>query len=141
MKEAKYNLWTFPAEYRCITTNGIVKNNGELVMGAGIALEAKRRFPKLPMKLGEYVDEFGNVPFVCFEENIITFPTKHHWKDPSDLDLIVSSAKLIVNRVNVYTIGSVALTRPGCGNGNMVWSEVKPLIEDILDNRFTVCSF
>lgn len=29
----------------CVTTNGIVKSNGELVMGAGCALAFKKQFP------------------------------------------------------------------------------------------------
>lgn len=52
MKEAQGDLWTLPAEFRCITTNGIwSKNTGEAVMGAGVALDAKRRYPDLPRRL------------------------------------------------------------------------------------------
>ena len=32
----------------CCTTNKIVKNNGELVMGAGIAKQFKAKYPDLP---------------------------------------------------------------------------------------------
>jgi len=44
MKEDKGDLWGYPADYRCVTTNGVVKPNGKLVMGAGVALDAKRLF-------------------------------------------------------------------------------------------------
>ena len=33
--------------------NGVVKKDGCAVMGGGIALEAKERFPNLPKRLGE----------------------------------------------------------------------------------------
>jgi hypothetical protein len=32
----------------------------------------------------------------------------------------------------------VLLPRPGCGNGHRTWDEVCPVIEPILDDRFTV---
>ena len=31
-----------------------------------------------------------------------------------------------------------ALVRPGCGNGQLQWGDVRPEIVDILDDRFTV---
>ena len=43
MKEIKGNFWETPAKYKCITTNGIVKKNGDTVMGAGISKEAVER--------------------------------------------------------------------------------------------------
>lgn len=36
------NMWAIPADAYCITTNGFVKKNGEAVMGAGCAKEARR---------------------------------------------------------------------------------------------------
>ena len=34
------DLWSYPADYRVVTTNGIIKKDGEAVMGAGVGLLA-----------------------------------------------------------------------------------------------------
>ena len=139
MKESSGDLWTIDAEYRVVTTNGIVTTNG-LVMGAGVALQAKGRFPRLPRALGKLVREFGNVPFLLKQERLITLPTKNHWRDPSDISLIVSGVHRLVELVNGHNISSVAMTRPGCGNGWLDWDVVKAEIENVLDDRFVVLS-
>src|SRR5687767_10030200 len=100
MLKSAGNLWTYPAEYRLITTNGVVKSNGELVMGAGVAKQAKEKYPNLPKVLGQYVSLYGNRPFILTNEKLITFPTKEHFKEDSDLILIEKSAKFIVDIVN-----------------------------------------
>lgn len=139
MKEDSGNLWTYDAEFRVITTNGDVTKNG-LVMGAGVALQAKRRFPDLPKRLGWLVTESGNQPYYFEREGIITLPTKHHWRNPSTIELIVSSIWKLVTLVDDLEITSVVMTRPGCGNGQLQWPDVRLVIEPLLDNRFTVLS-
>jgi O-acetyl-ADP-ribose deacetylase (regulator of RNase III) len=137
MREERGDLWSYPAEYRCVTTNGVVLR-GQLVMGKGVALQAKKLYPDLPFTLGVWVKRYGNRPFRCRKEGIITFPTKHDWHDDSSLSLILASARAIVEMVNKFGIQSVALPRPGCGNGNLSWQEVGPALAEILDDRFVV---
>lgn len=138
MIEATGDLWSFPADFRCITTNGVVDLRGFLVMGAGCALQAKKRFPALPSVLGGYVWKYGNRAFIHHPSRIITFPTKHNWQDKSDLALICQSAIQVSAIADKYDISSIVVPRPGCGNGGLMWSKVGPLLADILDNRFTV---
>ena len=33
---------------------------------------------------------------------------------------------------------SVLLPKPGCANGGLNWEQVKPLLEQYLDDRFTI---
>lgn len=138
MIEIVGDIWSSSIQYKCVTTNGVLRNNGELVMGAGIALQAKQRFPELPARLGKNVSMFGNKPFIFHDIGIISFPTKHHWKDKSDIGLIRQSAEHIVGFVKALSIKEVALTRCGCGLGGLVWSNVKSVLEPILDDRFKV---
>lgn len=139
MREDIGDLWTYPAQYRVVTTNGIVsERTGCLIMGAGVALEAKKRFPGLPEKLGAWVVEYGNRAFICKPEGLLTFPTKHHWHDPSDVKLIRLSALQSLAIADKYDLRSIAMTRPGCGNGGLTWDFVKPYVEDVLDDRFVV---
>ena len=135
------NLWNFhELAPVCVTTNGILKKNGELVMGAGIALQAKQYFRALPGKAGIAVEMYGNHCFYFMEERIFTFPTKHDWRDPSDITLIERSCHELVQITDNNNFHRVYLPRPGCANGQLEWEEVRDVIEPILDNRFTVVS-
>ena len=44
----------------CITTNGFTKNNGDAVMGMGIAKQMAEKFPELPTLLGRAIRANGN---------------------------------------------------------------------------------
>lgn len=148
MKEITGNIFDIPADAICVTTNGVLKGNKELVMGAGIALEFKKRFPGLPSDLGILVEKYGNHVFLTYQHTakgvvhpqaIISLPTKHDWKDRSDLTLIIQSCRELVQVVTEKKLQTVLLTRPGCGLGGLNWEfAVKPLIKDILDDRFYI---
>ena len=85
MKEVIGDIWDYhdQGHWIVITTNGIVKSNGEAVMGKGIALQAKQRYPDLPKELGQSITFCGNTvrvlgrpPFSGYR--LVSFPTKHH---------------------------------------------------------------
>ena len=146
MFEQRTDLWTTTG-IRAITTNGVVFFNGEgkpeLVMGAGIAKQAKTRYPKLPELLGEWVRAEGNVPLYIPGYEIVTFPTKENWKHKSPIALIVASARLLAAKIETGEItDTVYLPRPGCLNGGLDWSrEVRPAIEDILPDSVVVINW
>lgn len=125
----------------CITTNGFVKSNGECVMGRGCAKEASTRFKGLAKRLGDLIKTVGNVVHVFNEERLITFPVKHVWWKPADLELIKQSAIVLSNEAKEHPAMTFYLPRPGCGNGGRDWlTEVKPLLEsvDLPDNVVVV---
>ena len=140
-------LFDLPAglhEGACVTTNGIIKKNGRAVMGRGIAKYADERF-NLGMWLASSLRTRGNhAVFLIHVENangrfpLLTFPTKHDWRDPSDLALIVRSARELVAIANDMGLTRCYLPRPGCSNGRLSWQTVKPAIETILDDRFVI---
>ena len=141
MKETKGDFWDEETiyDYICVTTNGMVKNDGCLVMGAGMAKQFAIRYPELPRLLGVLVKEGGNRPYVIKgQPNLVSFPTKHDWRNDSDIRLIADSAKIIRNIVE----GTVLSTRPGCGLGGLDWHKhVRPMLEEIwLEDRFTIIS-
>jgi hypothetical protein len=140
MREFKYNLWTYPAQYRVITVNGVVKTNGEAVMGRGCAREAALRYPKLPKWLGTHILNSGNVVHL-FPYNLITFPVKHRWWEEADIQLIERSTLQLLELVNGIEAESVVMPRPGCGNGKLDWADVKPILAFHLDDKFTVVSY
>ena len=92
MREATGNLWDFqdddPESWVAITTNGHIRKDGTLTMGAGCALEAQKRFPQLPRLWGEMVSRAGNTvsPWPSFR--LFTYPVKHNWWEYATLELI-----------------------------------------------------
>lgn len=140
MKEFKGNLFDYPN--KCITTNGMVDCRGLAIMGKGIALEARLRHPDLPKILGDLLKEKGNHVYFL-KVGYISFPTKNDWKNHSSLKLIEQSCKELIKLVNDpwYQITEVALPRPGCGNGGLLWEDVKPILEEYLDDRFYIINF
>ena len=127
------------------TTNGVVKRDGTLVMGAGSAKDFATRFPTLPSFLGQAVTTNGNIPAIglltvynnkkCM---IGSFPTKNNFNDKSDLELIVNSAKHIAELANINKFSNVRITAPGVGLGGLDWDTVRTAIEPYLDDRFTI---
>jgi len=152
MREIIGDLFSQECDAICITTSGIVNRHGQLIMGAGCALEAKNRWPKLPFTFGELLALNGNIPVIIKKEflfessdsirpyDIISFPTKNHWLDKSGLDLIVKSCAGLMNIVAFHGIKKVVLPRPGCGCGGLDWQKVKNLISPILDDRIYIIS-
>lgn len=148
MKEIKGDAWKLieQKEFQglCILTNGIVNSRGENIMGAGIAKQAKQRAPGLPKLIGNHIGQNGNIPLIIKSPKsgkyMITFPTKHDWKDKSDIDLIIRSANSVNDIAEKYDI-NVLLPRPGCGKGGLNWNEVKPHLENILSDRIYIVSY
>lgn len=134
MIEVKGNLWDYPADWRVITTNGFVKKNGECVMGRGCAFEAKKKFPELAKELGWRIKEGGNTPYRFTKWGLITFPVKHNWWEKADLELIKQSAEILNIDATNHPDMQIVMPRPGCGNGQLKWEDVKPLLEFLPDN-------
>jgi hypothetical protein len=139
MNEAIGDLWEAKPQFiKCITTNGDIKKNGELVMGRGVALQAKQKYPELPKLLGEHVKKNGNIAHYFEKYNIISFPTKIHWRDKANLNLIRHSCyqlNALLDGINKQAV----LPRPGCNNGELNWErEVKPTISMILIDKVWV---
>jgi O-acetyl-ADP-ribose deacetylase (regulator of RNase III) len=111
------------------------------VMGKGIALQMKNAFPDNTKAYNKAVKEgklkLGNmlvVPVNSIDgpEFIINFPTKAHWRFPSQLSWIKEGLIDLRDKLLKYGITSVALPPLGCGNGGLNWEDVKPEIENAL---------
>ncbi|MDF0645632.1 MAG: macro domain-containing protein [Nitrospira sp.] len=104
------------------------------VMGKGIALEFKNRFPDM---YEDYVNRCRRgevkpgVPYLyktLFPPQIINFPTKDHWKSISKLSDIERGLQHLVERYREWGITSLAIPPLGCGNGQLEWRVVGPVI-------------
>lgn len=141
MIEEYEDFWKTKCDARAITTNGTLRRNGNAIMGAGVALQARNKCLKrrinLEYILGNLIAQYGNHVFYI-GNNLYSFPTKLHWRDNSDINLIKRSATELVKLIDNTAYKRVLMTRPGCGNGRLDWKDVKPAVQNILDNRFII---
>lgn len=110
------------------------------VMGKGVALMFKERFPE---SAREYVEaskagqvRVGKVLVTptqeLFPKWVIHFPTKKHWRNPSKIEWVKEGLEDLTKVINEYGIRSIALPPLGCGNGRLEWSAVREAIEAAL---------
>ncbi len=111
------------------------------VMGKGLALAFKQRFPSNyqyyrktcndgGLKLGQvltYVRTSPDLP-----KYLINFPTKGHFRSSSRLQDIESGLVALAAEVSGRQIGSLAVPALGCGLGGLDWAQVRPQIEAYL---------
>jgi hypothetical protein len=143
MKEITGNLWDYygkPLTVVLITTNNYVKGNGHAVMGRGCALEAKKKFPGIARRLGEML-QHSKDGLKIVGESLWTFPVKHSWEQPADLELIRKSAAHLGKAARDNPRLTFVLPRPGCGNGRLLWLEVAPILEPLLPDNVWVIDF
>jgi len=143
MREITGDLWDhYGAENTIvlITTNGYVKQNGEAVMGRGCAKEAKDRFLGIAIELGRMISLNGNKPHYITTPlwQMATFPVKYAWYEKASLKLIGQSAAWLKKEAEYKTEITFVLPRPGCGNGGLLWREVRPLLENLPDNVWVI---
>lgn len=129
------NLLNAPTEVLVNTVNTVG------VMGKGIALQFKKAFPEVFKAYSEAVKQgvitIGKVQVVPLKivdgpRYVINFPTKQHWRSPSQLAWIEAGLLDLKQQLAAHNIQSVALPPLGCGNGGLRWNEVKALIEQTL---------
>ena len=140
------NIWTFknaPKTFICITTNGLVRKDGALVMGRGVAKQAKDLFPHIDYEIGTVVTLHGNhvydlSEFYAHLAGLITFPVKHNWWEKADKSLIQESTDALRELALRNPEYTYVLPRPGCGNGGLRWEQVKPIVEALPDNVLVI---
>jgi len=104
------------------------------VMGKGVALEFKKRFPQMfddyqrrcerrEVRLGEpYLFRPLLPPWV------LNFPTKDHWRSVSTLNDIVRGLEHLERHCKEWGIQSIAVPPLGCGHGQLEWRVVGPTL-------------
>jgi O-acetyl-ADP-ribose deacetylase (regulator of RNase III) len=133
------------------------------VMGKGLASTAKSRFPDVYVKyedlckskslrLGKpfihkressVLKELGDDAFVLsdlaeIDDSLQTwfmlFPTKDHWKSNSKLEEIEAGLQWFLSNYKSQGVKSVAFPALGCGNGQLSWRDVGPLMCKYLES-------
>lgn len=112
------------------------------IMGKGIALQFKRRYPanfkayaaacaRGEVELGKmFVFELETIAGPRW---IINFPTKGHWRAKSRMRDIETGLRDLVKVIHDRGIQSIAMPPLGAGNGGLNWTDVEPVIRRALD--------
>jgi hypothetical protein len=143
------DMWSVfhEADLFLITTNATLKRNGVLVMGRGIARQARDRFPELDLALGRYIDrvcgdsvdarrsdlgEYGLLVNPRWPAaKLGAFQVKYHYSQPAELDLIARSAEALAVWCEAHPQAAVHLNYPGIGNGRLNQIDVWPLVAQL----------
>lgn len=104
------------------------------VMGKGIALEFRLRFPEM---YKDYVDRCARRevrlgrPYLfrrLFQPWILNFPTKDHWRSVARLSDIETGLLYLLEHYREWGIESLAVPPLGCGQGQLEWRIVGPTL-------------
>lgn len=108
------------------------------VMGKGVALQFRGRFPEMyadyvercqrrEVSLGRpYVFRYPNPPWV------LNFPTKDHWRSVARIEDIVCGLDYLLAHYRAWGITSLAVPPLGCGQGQLEWEVVGPTLHQYL---------
>jgi O-acetyl-ADP-ribose deacetylase (regulator of RNase III) len=127
------DFFEFDADVRVNTVNCVG------VMGAGVALAFKKKYSEM---YKEYVKKCkaGQIkpgkPYVwksvdMFSKSIeiINFPTKNHWRTPSEYAYVDSGLHWLSGYLKERDELTITLPALGCGHGGLDWEKVKALIQ------------
>lgn len=107
------------------------------VMGKGLAQAFKEREPAM----------FGAYKRICENRKlepgklwlwrgsdswVLNFPTKVHWRNPSKLEWIEAGLAKFATAFEAQGVTEISFPKLGCGNGNLEWADVQPVMEHYL---------
>lgn len=131
------DLFTSPAKVLVNTVNVVG------VMGKGVALEFKKRYPVMyeeyrDLCLGGKLNVGQLWLWQGPERWVLNFPTKKHWRNPSKQEYIEAGLRTFVRGYQARGIDSISFPLLGCGNGQLDFgTQVRPLMEKYL-RRLTI---
>lgn len=107
------------------------------VMGKGLAHAFREKYPSM---FTAYRDLCNKGQFEVGQlwlwrgstQWVLNFPTKKHWRFPSKLEYIENGLLKFVANYEARGIREISFPRLGCGNGGLLWEDVRPLMEKYL---------
>jgi O-acetyl-ADP-ribose deacetylase (regulator of RNase III) len=125
------SLFDSPAQTLVNTVNTVG------VMGKGIAKEFKAKYPDMFDAYKQLCDskrlDIGKLHLWRAPDHwVLNFPTKTTWKFPSKLSYIEDGLRTFVSTYKELGISSISFPPLGCGNGNLNWKDVRPVMVEHL---------
>lgn len=113
--------------------------NCEGFMGKGIAYQFKMKFPEnnksyiKACKSGELT--VGKVHYYIEDGiTIVNFPTKNKWRENSRIEYIETGMDSFIELLSKIDVKKIAIPPLGCGNGGLLWTDVKEIIDSKIAN-------
>lgn len=137
LKTATGNMFDYPVSARVNTVNCVG------VMGAGIALAFKTRYPEMfyayqkACRAKQVMPGHLHIWHSAQGECVINLPTKRHWRESSRYDDVEAGLVALRNYLIEHDVKSLALPALGCGHGGLMWSKVLQMIQTHLGNLET----
>lgn len=131
--EGRANVFTVAAQTVVCTVNLVG------VMGAGVAKEYKSRYPEAFIKYKFACGRGFKIGQLLLQKLPdgrlgLCFPTKIHWRNPSELAWIEAGLVKLLATYKQCGITSLAVTPLGCSNGQLDYkSQVRPLMLQYLN--------
>jgi len=149
-----------PRSYKDIVTftaNNVITKDGRLVMGAGAAKACLEAFPgvdKEIVKSMKFLADKRNYGFITTPTRLVNglidyevtrfvgaFQTKRSYREPSTLEIIKNSVKILKKRATPphgfdVSMWTYHMNFPGIGLGGLREEDVLPIIEELPDNVF-----
>lgn len=133
--ESTGNILTDPAQTLVCPVNTVG------VMGKGLALAFKEKWPKLiyPYRDACYISHFKREGVLAVDvepgKKVLCFPTKRHWKYKSKIEWVDAALVRLSQDYEKLGITSLAIPAVGCGEGGLEWEDVHNLIKHWLGDR------
>jgi hypothetical protein len=157
MNIVKEEFWTklpLPAMF-IITTNGIIGDDGGLVMGMGIAREATKKIKDLQKICGTKIEStiksldkynckylYYFLPVMETEgKNFLgLFQVKLDWKSHAKIDIVEKSCQGLLDYMNKHPKINYRMVYPAIGAGRLSIEKIHPILKKYFDNKdITIC--
>ena len=108
------------------------------VMGAGLALAFRQRYPEMFAEYRAICEDKQLEPgrlhvFQAADCLIINLPTKRNYRKPSRYEYVEAGLLALREWLDDHPGKSVCLPALGCRNGKLCWDRVWPMICELLD--------
>lgn len=138
VKELHGDIWDTECEVITIPVNCVG------VMGSGLAKQARLRCPKLYSIYKHLHDQYqlsikrpNLVRDHVADRLFLLFPTKRHWRDPSQLHWVEHNIQWIADEAqrgrDLAGVKSIAIPPVGCGLGQLPYESVYILLHQLLE--------
>lgn len=119
--ETTGDIWSYLGSHKIV-----IPTNQIGVMGAGLALQTKQKFPGIQTAYQAFLRVTHDKATPWCDNNfpsLILATTKRHWKDKSRIDDVAD----ILIKLSKMSGGPFALPEMGCGLGGLSWQLTKGL--------------
>ena len=129
------DIFSSKAQYITIPVNTVG------IAGAGLAKQFALKFPVYLRQYQNLCDtgmKIGRVYILhtYYPKSVILFPTKRHWRNPSNVhDILLGLVDLDDKLKRGVIRGTVAIPRLGCGLGGLNWEDIYPLVQEVSNRK------